>query len=330
MDSLLVMKKVGFKSQKLQTLALWLFSLMVPLLAIILTQQGQLDFTTPHEDLRSYRLLPTVMAMFLMASGSYLSWIFSKRGWLLTMGWCWLVIAGGATAGLLIGRGWETHHVLEQGHWSITNLYEVSLLLLVMVAAIACWLDKKRNSTLGVFLSPLILAGVFFVLWLASIGNANPEHLVPSLKSYWLPYHVLANFIGYGAFTVAAAAGLMHLWRWRQDKLGKPSLLPTQEVSEQLGFRAVVVGFPIFTLAVVLGSLWAYEAWGGYWSWDPKETWALIVWLVYAGYLHTRMNRRKPDVVLAIWLVVGFIVTMFCYLGVNMFLSGLHSYGSLN
>lgn len=241
-------------------------------------------------------------------------------------------MASGATFGLLLGRAWETYQVLEQGHWGVTNLYEVSLLLLAVMAALSPIVETKghgKTELLNVFLAPLYIAGVGFVLWLASIGKATPEDLVPSLKSYWLPFHVMANFIGYGAFCVAAGAGAMHLWRWKQDKAGKQSLLPDQKTCEELGFRAVVVGFPVFTLAILLGSIWAYEAWGGYWSWDPKETWALIVWLVYAGYLHTRMNRRTSDVALAIWLVTGFLVTMFCYLGVNMWLGGMHSYGSL-
>jgi ABC-type transport system involved in cytochrome c biogenesis permease subunit len=82
-------------------------------------------------------------------------------------------------------------------------------------------------------------------------------------------------------------------------------------------------------LAVLLGFVWAYQAWGGYWSWDPKETWALIVWLVYAAYLHVRLTKRPRLVVQAWWLLIGFMATLMCYIGVNMFLSGLHSYGSL-
>jgi ABC-type transport system involved in cytochrome c biogenesis permease subunit len=85
----------------------------------------------------------------------------------------------------------------------------------------------------------------------------------------------------------------------------------------------------VFSLAVVLGSAWAYEAWGGYWSWDPKETWALIVWLVYGGYLHARLTHGWNGPRLAWWAILGFGVTLFCYLGVNMLLSGLHSYGKL-
>lgn len=316
-----------------KTSIFWVLPLCLFLSAIVGLQYGRIDMLTPHPNLLSFKLMPAAMAMFLMAAGGAFVWVITRKNWLLNLSNTWLLMASGGTFGLLLGRAWETYQVLEQGHFGVTNLYEVSLLLLAFIGGIAPFIQAKageKGGFLAVFLAPLVLAGVGFVLWLASIGKGNPEHLVPALKSYWLPFHVLANFVGYGAFVVAAAAGFMHLWRWRQDKRGQKSIFPEQKACEELGFRAVAVGFPVFTLAILLGSIWAYEAWGGYWSWDPKETWALIVWLVYAGYLHTRMNRKTSDVILAIWLVIGFLVTMFCYLGVNMWLGGMHSYGSLN
>ena len=308
----------------------WAAAFVALLCAIVWPQWGELSFLTPPESLLSFQLLPLTMGLFLMACGHYMVWFVRKNPWLLKAGWYWMVAASGATFGQITGRAWETHQVLEQGHFAMSNLYEVSLLLLAMTGTIGAWLSRSKKDPLGAFLAPLLVAGVFFVLWLASIGQADPKHLVPALQSYWLPFHVLANFIAYGAFMVAAAAGVMHILRWRQDKHGKKTVLPSQKTCDAIGFRAVSVGFPVFTLAVLLGAIWAYEAWGGYWSWDPKETWALIVWLVYALYLHVRMSKRRPDVSMALWLVIGFIVTLFCYIGVNMFLSGLHSYGSLN
>jgi cytochrome c-type biogenesis protein CcsB len=94
-------------------------------------------------------------------------------------------------------------------------------------------------------------------------------------------------------------------------------------------YRAIAVGFLFFTIATVLGAMWAADAWGGYWSWDPKETWALIVWLNYAAWLHVRLVKGWRGAILAWWAVVGLLVTVFAFVGVNMFLSGLHSYGKL-
>ncbi|TAL19767.1 MAG: c-type cytochrome biogenesis protein CcsB [Aquabacterium sp.] len=105
--------------------------------------------------------------------------------------------------------------------------------------------------------------------------------------------------------------------------------LPAAEVLDELAYRAIAVGFAFFTIATILGALWAAEAWGGYWSWDPKETWALIVWLNYAAWLHMRLMKGLRGAVAAWWALIGLLVTTFAFLGVNMFLSGLHSYGQL-
>jgi cytochrome c-type biogenesis protein CcsB len=104
---------------------------------------------------------------------------------------------------------------------------------------------------------------------------------------------------------------------------------PALEVLDDVMYKSIAVGFAFFTIATVLGALWAAEAWGGYWSWDPKETWALIVWLNYAAWLHMRLMKGLRGGVAAWWACVGLLVTTFAFLGVNMFLSGLHSYGRL-
>jgi cytochrome c-type biogenesis protein CcsB len=105
--------------------------------------------------------------------------------------------------------------------------------------------------------------------------------------------------------------------------------LPSYEIMDDVMYKSIAVGFAFFTIATVLGALWAAEAWGGYWSWDPKETWALIVWLNYAAWLHMRLMKGLRGTVAAWWALAGLGVTTFAFLGVNMFLSGLHSYGEL-
>ena len=105
--------------------------------------------------------------------------------------------------------------------------------------------------------------------------------------------------------------------------------LPSLETLDDLMYKSIALGFAFFTIATILGAFWAAEAWGGYWSWDPKETWALIVWLNYAAWLHMRLMKGLRGVVASWWALVGLVVTTFAFLGVNMFLSGLHSYGTL-
>jgi cytochrome c-type biogenesis protein CcsB len=132
--------------------------------------------------------------------------------------------------------------------------------------------------------------------------------------SYWFVYFGVSALIVGG---ILAARGRI------------AERLPSFEVLDDVMYKAIAVGFAFFTIATVLGALWAAEAWGGYWSWDPKETWALIVWLNYAAWLHMRLMKGLRGTVAAWWALVGLAVTTFAFLGVNMFLSGLHSYGEL-
>jgi len=173
----------------------------------------------------------------------------------------------------------------------------------------------------------IINAGVGFILWYRFDRGADAiQPLVPALQSYWMKIHVPANFIGYGSFSLAAMVAAAYLLAKRGILATR---LPSLDVLDDVMYKAIAVGFAFFTIATILGAMWAAEAWGGYWSWDPKETWALIVWLNYAAWLHLRMVKGLRGPVLAWWALVGLIVTTFAFLGVNMFLSGLHSYGEL-
>ena len=125
---------------------------------------------------------------------------------------------------------------------------------------------------------------------------------MPALQSYWMKIHVPANFVGYGAFALAAMVGVAYLLV-QQGLLA--SRLPALEVLDDVMYKAIAIGFAFFTIATILGAMWAAEAWGGYWSWDPKETWALIVWLNYAAWLHMRLVKGLRGAMLAWWAVVG-------------------------
>jgi cytochrome c-type biogenesis protein CcsB len=173
----------------------------------------------------------------------------------------------------------------------------------------------------------IILAAVAFILWYTFDRGAHEiQPLVPALQSWWMKIHVPANFVGYGAFSIAAMIGVAYLLA---SKGILTRLLPPAEVMDDVMYKAIAIGFAFFTIATILGAMWAAEAWGGYWSWDPKETWALIVWLNYAAWLHMRLIKGLRGPVLAWWAIIGLLVTTFAFIGVNMFLSGLHSYGTL-
>ena len=228
--------------------------------------------------------------------------------------------------GLLVR--WHESYLLrpDAGHIPVSNLYEVFILFMMITGLMYLYYEQKFTMhKLGVFVYSLMCVLVAFTLWYSIERGAHEiQPLIPALQSWWMKIHVPANFIGYGAFCMAAAFGVAELLALRGSKF-----LPDAAQIEEAMYKAIAVGFLFFTIATILGALWAADAWGRYWSWDPKETWAFIVWLNYAIWLHMRLVAGWRGKVLAWWAVIGLFITAFAFIGVNMFLSGLHSYGSL-
>lgn len=240
---------------------------------------------------------------------------------------CWLAVICGF-AGLLV-RWYETYLLgVDTGYIPVSNLYEVCVLFCVVTALFYLYYEQHyQTPQLGGFVLLIVTTTVLFLYWYASTRNADAiVPLVPALQSWWMKIHVPANFIGYGAFALAAMVGLAYVCKAHGFFEQR---LPSLAMMDDLMYKAITIGFTFFTLATVLGAFWAAQAWGGYWSWDPKETWALIVWLNYAAWLHMRLIKGLRGNLIAWWAVVGLLVTSFAFLGVNIFLSGLHSYGQL-
>lgn len=191
------------------------------------------------------------------------------------------------------------------------NFIGYGMFALAAMVALAYLIKQQANETRWYKLTPLWLLGVV-ICFVPIVFRKSPADAGGS--SYWLGYLAVSGLI---------AAGIL---LGRQRIAGR---LPSFEVLDDVMYKSIAVGFAFFTIATVLGALWAAEAWGGYWSWDPKETWALIVWLNYAAWLHMRLMKGLRGTVAAWWALVGLGVTTFAFLGVNMFLSGLHSYGEL-
>ena len=240
---------------------------------------------------------------------------------------CWAGVVLGWT-GMMV-RWFESYLIgADVGHIPVSNLYEVFILFALITAMFYLHYEAHyATRQLGGFVMLIITAAVVFLLWYTvSRDAAGIEPLVPALQSWWMKIHVPANFIGYGTFALAAMVGSAYLLKSHGYLVDR---LPALEVLDDVMYKAISVGFAFFTVATILGALWAAEAWGGYWSWDPKETWALIVWLNYAAWLHMRLMTGLRGRVAAWWALVGLLVTTFAFIGVNMFLSGLHSYGEL-
>ncbi|MBP8061591.1 MAG: c-type cytochrome biogenesis protein CcsB [Polaromonas sp.] len=191
------------------------------------------------------------------------------------------------------------------------NFIGYGMFALAAMVSLAYLIKQQASETRWYKLTPLWLLGVV-ICFVPIVFRKSPG--AEGGSSYWIGYLLVSGLI---------AGGIL----WGRQRLAER--LPSFEVLDDVMYKAIAVGFAFFTIATVLGALWAAEAWGGYWSWDPKETWALIVWLNYAAWLHMRLMKGLRGTVAAWWALVGLAVTTFAFLGVNMFLSGLHSYGEL-
>ena len=255
----------------------------------------------------------------------------------------------------LLGLRW-----LQYGYFPLSNLYE-SLMFLAWGITFISLITEKRScvSIISSLSSPIAL----FICGFASLSlpenMQSPSPLVPALKSNWLMMHVTVMMLSYASLIVGSLLGIFFLaLAWGRtgtvtlqgNSVGKgftpvpvkmsvleaplesgqkSERLSLLESIDNLSYRTISFGFPLLTIGIIAGAVWANEAWGSYWSWDPKETWALITWLVFASYLHARITKtwqgEKPAMIAA----VGFIVVWICYLGVNFLGKGLHTYGQI-
>ena len=268
-------------------------------------------------------------ALFVLATLFYWIGMLSRSpsGGAIGSKLTWFAVLMGFT-GMMV-RWYESYLIgADVGHIPISNLYEVFVLFCLITALFYLYYEQHyATRALGAFVLLVISAAVGFLMWYSVARDAQQiQPLVPALQSWWMKIHVPANFIGYGSFALSAMVGVAYLLSERGVFTDR---LPSLVVLDDVMYKSIAVGFAFFTVATILGALWAAEAWGGYWSWDPKETWALIVWLNYAAWLHMRLMKGLRGTAAAWWALTGLLVTTFAFLGVNMFLSGLHSYGKL-
>ena len=208
------------------------------------------------------------------------------------------------------------------GHGPFANMYEFSMAFAFGILAAYMWFERRYHQRiLALVALPVALA----MMGYAATIPAEIEPLVPALQNnLLLTVHVAVAIVAYGSFAIAFAAAILYLIQPEGGRWG----LPKPQVLDEIGYRAVVVGFPFLTLTIILGAVWADTAWGTYWSWDPKETASLVTWLIYGAYLHARVMRGWRGNRAAWLLVLGFAATLFTYFG-NLFFGGLHSYSGL-
>ena len=274
----------------------------------------------------SILLFNVSMGIYLLGFVGYLVYATSKNG---RVG---KVSTGLLTAGLLfhslglIFRWMETHQT-GYGYVPLSNMYESLIFFSWTIVLIYLILETKyQQKVIGLFVTPFAFLAIALTSIIPGV-NAKITPLVPALQSNWLTIHVTTCFLGYASFAVSFGISLLYLIGEKKGtKRSGTTWLPSPSVLDEINYKAIVIGFPLLTLGIITGAAWANYAWGSYWTWDPKETWSLITWFVYAAFLHARVTRDWRGRKAAILSLVGFAAVLFTYFGVNYLISGLHSY----
>ncbi len=259
--------------------------------------------------------------IYIVAAFFYFAFLFTKKENMAGIGYKF------AFAGLIVHSAALVLRTIESGHAPFTNMYEsLSFLAWSAILAYIVIEGKFKIRKAG----PYFMLIVIGLMALASSPLMPKEAtpLVPALQSYWLWLHVSVTLIGEAFFAVGFITSILYLVA---DSKEKKETVKESSVSaakyDSVSYRCIAVGFPLFTLGgLVFGMVWAYNAWGRYWSWDPKETWSLITWFVFALYLHTRIVMGWKGRRSALIAIIGFLAALFTYFGVNYLLAGLHSY----
>jgi cytochrome c-type biogenesis protein CcsB len=261
------------------------------------------------------------LILYALAALLYFSYQFSGKEKFAKLGYFF------ALSGLLFHSAALIVRTVKSGHAPFTNMYE-SLSFLSWASVLAYiiieLISKIRRA--GAYVMLIVIALMALASSPAMPKDITP--LVPALQSYWLWLHVSITLLGEAFFAVAFITSIMYLVADSKEKRGRAGKSSVSaEKWDSISYRCIAIGFPLFTLGgLVLGMVWAYKAWGSYWTWDPKEVFSLITWIVFALYLHTRIVMSWKGRRSAIIAILGFLTALFTYFGVNYLLAGLHSY----
>jgi cytochrome c-type biogenesis protein CcsB len=232
-----------------------------------------------------------------------------------------------AIAGFAIQTGSIILRYSNAGHLPISSLHDATSFFSWCIVLIFFYLEYRyRLDLLGPFTMPI----VFILMLFSWMFPSEIKPLSPALQSYWLGIHTFLAFLGNAAFAMAFGIGIMYLIQEHHLKSkhlnGLFQRLPSLQILDEVNYRLITLGFPLLTLAIITGAIWAESAWGSYWRWDPKEVWSLITWLIYALVLHVRLTAGWRGRKAAILSIMGFMSVMFTFLGVNLLLKGVHAF----
>jgi len=282
-------------------------------------------------------------AFYFLTALSYVGYWVVRKHWLGQAATAFSYIALLSMTMVLVSRAGEA------GHAPFSNLYESMVLFIWALTIGYLWMEKRyREKTIGAFVMTIAFLAVIAASMLP-YRFKSAEPLNPALQSKWhwlvslltplglqkyaigwLDFHVFTTFIAYAAFALSFGLSLMFLLRERFESKKKKNILvdmlPESDTLDELSYRTIAWGFPFLAVGIVSGAVWANYAWGTYWSWDPKETWSLITWFLYAAYLHARVTRGWKGKRAAYLSIAGFLAVVFLYWGVSFILPGLHAY----
>jgi len=265
---------------------------------------------------------------YLLCMALYFSFSFFKNrkfGNVLTA----TVILGLFFNTIGLGLRWYESYKIGYGHIPLSNLYEALVSLSWTTVILYLFVEfRYKTKSLGILIFPLVSMAMAYASFSSDI-QSEIQPLVPALQSNWLTYHVITCFLAYSAFAVSFGVSIIYLFKaGKKEDIDSTGFFPTLLSLDEIIYKTVAIGFPLLSVGIITGAVWANYAWGTYWSWDPKETWSLITWFVYAAFIHARLTRGWRGKRAAILSIVGFGSVMFTFLGVNFLLSGLHSYAS--
>jgi len=271
--------------------------------------------------------LSSATFIYALASIFYIGSFSFKQKVLAKIGFIVLIIGFLFNTGGIVLR-WIESYQMGYGHAPFANMYESLVFFSWTVAILYIFVELKyKESIIGVFASPLVFLAIAYASLSPDISSKITP-LIPALKSNWLIAHVIACFLGYAGFAVAFGFSIMYFVKPENPETKSIfAKLPSWDIIDELTYQMVVFGFLFLTIGIITGAVWANSAWGKYWSWDPKETWSLITWFIYAIFMHLRMMKGWQGKKLALVSITGFMAVVFTYFGVNFLLSGLHSYG---
>jgi cytochrome c-type biogenesis protein CcsB len=269
----------------------------------------------------SYLLFQTVLGVTFLACAAYVVFFITRKKEVRTIA-RWILIASG-----ILQTAYLVSRYLLTGHTPVTSLHEaVAFFAWASTWAYLSFRWRYTVKNFGTFVSLLI----FILLVISASVSRKTVPLVPALQSRWLPVHAGVSLIAYGFLSLAFCGGIMYLLQERELKTKRFgyffSRLPSLDALDQLNNHCLTAGFLFLTFGIVTGIMWAHQAWGTYWQWDPKETWSLITWFIYLIQVHQRITVGWRGKRAAVMAIIGFCAVIFTLWGVTFLLGGVHSY----